>query len=37
MTKLGKGAKLADAESGDIFGISSVPDYLLRQGYSEEY
>lgn len=35
MTKQGKGAKLADAETSDIFGISSAPDYLIRQGAPE--
>jgi len=32
MTKGGKGAKLADAESEDIFGLSQETDARIRQG-----
>ena len=35
MTKFGKGAKLADAESSDIFGLSSAPENHLREGLNE--
>ena len=37
MDKQGKGPKLEDAESSDIFGLSSMPDILMRQGQHSQY